>query len=212
VLRDRLTITLNPELVKAVDLLVDRQTIRNRSHAIERVLQEGLALRHFRRAFLFLDSQTTALTIEAVFPLLTGSSMSELILCPLPGASETVLQAAKIRGADFPTLSVTECIGQFGSGGALLLQKEQLKYDFAVLFPSLMVAPLPGSLIPLYTAHRQGNSHATLLLAAKNTEFIWNGIAVLSPESLSFLPMGASELGDTLFPLLQKEGRLGVVT
>lgn len=210
-LRDRLTITLNPELVKAVDLLVDRQTIRNRSHAIESLLQEGLALRHFTRAFLFLDETATILNTEPVFALLGTSSITELTVCTLPGASEAVLHAVRTRAADFPSLTITEVPGQFGSGGAILLQKDLLKNDFAVLWPSRFPSPLPHSLIPLYTAHRQRVHLATLLLDAKDGEFAWCGIAVLSPEAIDRIPMGQSEIGSTLFPALKKEGRLGVI-
>jgi len=40
--RDRLTITLQPELIKALDKTIDGRTIRNRSHAIEYWLTQSL--------------------------------------------------------------------------------------------------------------------------------------------------------------------------
>lgn len=41
--RTRLTITLPNELIKRVDTLVDGSVIRNRSHAVEKILSEGLS-------------------------------------------------------------------------------------------------------------------------------------------------------------------------
>lgn len=40
--RERLTITLAPDLLQRVDRMVDRQTVRNRSHAIELLLRRSL--------------------------------------------------------------------------------------------------------------------------------------------------------------------------
>lgn len=41
-MKTRLTITLPPDLLKTIDTLVDKKTIRNRSHAIEHLVRESL--------------------------------------------------------------------------------------------------------------------------------------------------------------------------
>jgi NDP-sugar pyrophosphorylase family protein len=40
--KSRLTITLPPDLVQRLDRMIDRQTVRNRSHAIELLIRQGL--------------------------------------------------------------------------------------------------------------------------------------------------------------------------
>lgn len=41
-MKQRLTITLSPDLLKVVDTLVDRRNIRNRSHAIEHLIRQSI--------------------------------------------------------------------------------------------------------------------------------------------------------------------------
>ena len=41
-MKQRLTITLAPELLQAIDTLVDKKTIRNRSHAIEHLIRQSI--------------------------------------------------------------------------------------------------------------------------------------------------------------------------
>ncbi|PIR61456.1 MAG: hypothetical protein COY81_00385 [Candidatus Pacebacteria bacterium CG_4_10_14_0_8_um_filter_43_12] len=43
-MKTRLTITLSPDLLDSVDLLVDKKTIRNRSHAIEHLIRQSLGV------------------------------------------------------------------------------------------------------------------------------------------------------------------------
>jgi hypothetical protein len=209
VYRERLTVTLNPELVKAVDTLIDRRKLRNRSHAIEHLIQEGLSLHQFGQVFFYIGREWTQEQLAAALETCASSNVFTLWLCPLgEGVREADAQAILGQDGRFTWHAVP---GQFGSGGALLLKKEELRHPFAAIWIGVpgLPARYPTSLLPAYAYHRQQPGLATLVLATgPDHTYPWSGTAILHPDLLGRLPVGPADLASQTFPQLAKEGTL----
>ena len=210
-LRERITVTLEPDLVAAIDTLVDRQTLRNRSHAIEHLLKEGIGLHQLEQAFLFFEEGWTTNQLEAILQLCKPLSIQRFFIC-LPSSQTAQAQelAAQIQSQNYEAISVP---ADFGSGGAIILQKERLTNPFLIFWlgPTLAV---PQSLLPAYVFHRQHHSLLTRLLAPIGQDgFQSAGIDIAQPELISHIPVGLTSLKETVFPALAKESKIrGYVT
>ena len=206
--RERLTITLEPDLIAAADSLVDKSAIRNRSHALEHLIKEGLGLHLLRQAFFFVSGWSQE-QLAGLVRLCQVQGIEMIFLCL--NAADTG-QRADIRsliGSQAPEITIRDVPLDFGSGGAVLLQKDQLAHPFllAWLKPSLT---LPPSLVGAYATHRSQQREATQLLVSQDgRQYREAGLSIASPGLLAHIPAGIASLEDSVFPELLKQGNVG---
>ncbi|MBU6389228.1 ribbon-helix-helix protein, CopG family [Patescibacteria group bacterium] len=208
--RDRLTITLDHDLLSGIDQLVDKETVRNRSQAIEHLLREGLGLHQLRQAFLFLEDGFWPNSLETALSRSAGVGVQKLYLV-LPGGAagneevmSVIRQFCQTTGSVFEVETVP---AEFGSGGALLFKKEVLDQPFLLFWPGSDLK-LPDSLLKAYLFHRRQASGATLLLKNVESAYRFSGCAIGGPELIPYIPAGVSSLPETVFPQLLKDARI----
>lgn len=206
-LRERVTVTLQPELIQAVDLLVDRQTLRNRSHAFEHLLKEGLGLHELQHAFLFFAEGWTQAQLEAVLTLCADIGVRTLLLC-LPTAQVADALAILANHPSAAQVTSQTVPPDFGSGGALLLQRVSLTHPFLLFWLGPELA-LPSNLIQPYTFHRQHHAVLTRVIhSADGHTYRASGVDIAQPELLDAIPAGIVSLEAVVFPQLIRDARI----
>ena len=200
-LRERLTITLEPDLIAAADALVDKSSIRNRSHALEHLIKEGLGLHLLRQAFIFADDTWEQPQAEALVKLCQNQGIDTIFLCAKSESARADLRTLA------PEITIQDVPLDFGTGGAVLLQQTNLQHPFllAWLNPALT---LPKSLIGAYAAHRRQNQTVTQLITGNGETFASAGIYIANPSLLPLIPAGQASLEQTVFPELLKNGNM----
>jgi len=205
--RDRLTITLQPDVIAAADLLVDGSRIRNRSHAIEHLMKEGLALHQFQQAFIFIESDWQPEVFSALLDQCAAAGIYHLFLS-LPSSLLTSLADLQTLVAASPHTFTQEVVpADFGSGGALALKKSQLTSPFLLAWVNTKTV-LPTSLIPAYTFHRAQHAVVTELLRSIDDHYDFSQLAIADPDLTHFIPAGMVELQQTVFPELLNLAKL----
>lgn len=204
-MRERITITLEPDLVAAADALVDRSSIRNRSHALEHLIKEGLGLHLLRQAFFFVDEGWTQPALDSVVALCASQGIATVYLAA-PAHLRSDIRT--LIAAKSPDIDLQDVPLDFGSGGALVLKKGELAHPFLLAWISA-ASSVPRELTGAYLAHRQRNALATQLVVAEGDAYRPCGIAIAQPEILAYVPAGAVSLEATVFPELLKAGKLG---
>jgi hypothetical protein len=202
-LRERITITLEPSLIDAVDLLVDGQTLRNRSHAIEHLLKEGIGLHELEHAFLFFAEGWTQVQLDAVLRLCKEAEIRTLFLCLPTGNPRT--EEVTTACSTFATQLVPS---DFGSGGALVLKKESIAHPFLMAWigPGLAI---PKNLLLPFTFHRQHHALLTRVLTSSDGQaYQAAGIDIAQPELIDIIPAGIISLQDNVFPQLIREAKM----
>jgi hypothetical protein len=214
--RQRLTITLETELLDAIDTLVDGELLRNRSHAIEHFLKEGIGLHDLRQAFLFFPSETlfSQDQLETVITACFNDAVPDLFI-GTPSASGSraaevsaiIAQVAKRLGNEtFFTLRRVPL--DFGSGAAVLLHKELLEGPFVICTFDGQLAS-PTSFLQPYLFHKKHGSPLTLCMTQNDDlSFQASGVAIAQPEIVAAIPAGMSSLEKNIFPQLLKEGKV----
>lgn len=206
--RDRLTITLDEALLTAVDTTIDGSAVRNRSHAIEHLIREGLHLYELSYIVLTAGGPTDAAILLQLAERVHGTNITHSVIISDPThptwAQELTLSLATLA----PGLTSTTIPGDFGSAAAITLLADQLTTPF--LFVKLGEATvLPTSFLPFYTEHRRNHKTVThLLTTTDGASFALSGCSVISPDFVTHIPAGRAELDD-VFPLLAKAGRVG---
>ena len=212
--RSRLTITLDSDLLDAVDTLIDGDSLRNRSQAIEHYLSRGIGIHEMRQAFLFFSDQFIQSQLESVLSACLKDGIHSLFICT---HSRNMSQASELAAVitDFafkrsmPDFFTSTSVPlDFGSGAAILLQKAQLESAFLLCWFGDSFQS-PASFLKSYLFHRNHGNPVTLLLrTTESLQFESCGLAIAQPEVLVAIPAGLSDLVDTVFPQLVKEGKV----
>lgn len=207
--RERLTITLDTDLLIAVDSTIDRSSIRNRSHAIEHLLREGLALHQLTQVFLFIGEGWDSSTLPKIITLCDKVRISQYYLVPTPVTSSLLAEvSASIMQLSEGNPLVQPISGDFGTGGALVLQRPRLTTPFLMVELSENLLP-PSDLASAYGFHRRHNGTLTQLLTSTDAqEFSATGFSIANPELLDEIPAGSVSLQETVFPALLKAGKV----
>lgn len=153
--REKLTVTIKKELFKKIDAIVDGRKIRNRSHATEFLIEEGLGVNKVKTAFILAGGEGTRLrplTYEIPKPLIPVHGKPLL---------EHTLELLRSHGIDDIIISVgykaDKIIDYFGDGkrygmkisyviekeklgtaGPMKLAKDKLKTTFLVLWADVL--------------------------------------------------------------------------
>lgn len=206
--RDRLTITLDEALLSAVDGTIDGSTVRNRSHAIEHLIRQGLHLHELTHVVLLAGKETGRPIVPEFAERLRGTNIIHGVIVSDPEHPQWAQGLATSLQALAPTLQTRIIPGDFGTGAALTLLHDDLAQPFLLLELG-EDTHLPPSFLPLYTEHRQSDKTVTQLLTTEDgLSFTPTGCRIISPEFIAQIPPGRANLSD-VFPLLAKAGRVG---
>lgn len=189
--RERITITIKPSILKKIDDVIDGKTLRNRSHAIEKILEEYFSSK-INTAVILAGGEGKKLrpyTWEVPKPLLLVKGKPIL---------EYTLNSLKKAGIN----KVYLCIGYLGekieeyfkngeklrinieyikekqpllTGGALNLLKDKLTSPFVVVYGDILTNLDFEELIDF---HLQHNAVATLALSLTDHPELYGQISV----------------------------------
>jgi len=199
---------LEPDLVSAADALVDRSAIRNRSHALEHLVKEGLGLHLLRQAFFFLGDGWGQDQAERVAALCHTQGIVRSYLCASAGQESQRGDLRAVLGRRAPEMASEDVPLDFGSGGAVLLRQAELEHPFLLVWLGADLR-LPASLVGAYAAHRRLNHTVTQLIAGDGRRYAEAGLAIASPALPGHIPAGIVSLQAAVFPELLKTGTLG---
>jgi len=203
--RERLTITLDTDLLAALDGSIDGSNIRNRSHAIEHFIREGLALSQFHHTILILTEEWDSSTLPKLVEITEAAGITHYyIVQTAVTASIAAAVQTSIQQLAQHTPTITLLPGEFGSAGALTLQKANLTSSFLIIECTATLR-LPASLVPAFAFHRQRPEILTLLL---DNEIQPSGLSIAKPELLNKTPAGNVSLESGVFPALLKAGKV----
>jgi hypothetical protein len=206
--RDRLTITLDQELITALDATIDGSAVRNRSHAIEHLLRLGLEMNRLTTVVLVCGSSPTAVLLPE---LLQKISSLPLQLCVLISSPQYPTWNANVElslSSLAPHLKTRVVPGDFGSGAALTLLASDVTGPFIVaqLDDTLR---LPSSFLAFYTEHRRQGSLITHHLTTDDGEhFRTGGCSICEAELITQIPAGRSQLSN-IFSQMAQAGKVG---
>ncbi|HSI20147.1 MAG TPA: hypothetical protein VLA04_00330 [Verrucomicrobiae bacterium] len=206
--RDRLTITLDDALLSAVDGTIDGSSVRNRSHAIEHLIRQGLRLHELTHVVLTAGAASDQPLIPLLAEKLNATNIIRCMIISDPNHPTWATEVAASLGSLSSRLQTKILPGDFGSAAALTLAANELLTPFLSieLGPETM---LPPSFLPLYTAHHQSGNVVTHLLTTEDgTTFHQSGVRVIDASFITSIPAGRADLQD-VFPLLAKAGRVG---
>lgn len=178
--REKLTVTVKKELIKKIDSLVDGRKIRNRSHATEFLIEEGLGVNKIKTAFIIAGGEGTRLrplTYEIAKPLIPvhGKPMLEHILELLHshGIDHVIFslgyKADQIKeyfgnghryGMKFDYVIEDE---KLGTAGPLKLAKKYIDGTFMVLWSDILA---DIDLDDFARAHKENGGLITIALTA----------------------------------------------
>lgn len=153
--REKLTVTIKKSIFPEIDKMIDGRKIRNRSHAAEFLIEEGLGINKVKTAFILAGGEGTRLrplTYEIPKPLIPvhGKPLLEhtLELLRSHGIDDVVIslgyKADKIKnyfgdgsryGMKFTYVVENE---KLGTAGPLRLAKKHLKSSFLVVWADVL--------------------------------------------------------------------------
>lgn len=200
--RTRLTISIGTDVLTAVDQLIDGVHIRNRSHAIESLLAEGLNIISLKTAVIMAGGKNAIKRIPAIkksLELLKQNGIFDLKIA-VGYLGDQIKD--KINPDSKASLKIEYIEGGQGTGGALLTLKNKIKSDFLVVN---LENPASCDLKNLIQFHRK---QKPVITAATKDLNDYYGIYVLDPQIFNYLPKGFSMLENEVFAKLMKEGKL----
>jgi len=205
-MRTRVTLTLEPHLVHAVDQLVDGSLLRNRSHAVEHLIREGLGLSDLAAAYLFVEQSPDPILLSHILDRLAELKLIHLVIVSSQHHEYGSQVATAAAGHPNPW-EVEQVPLEFGTGGSLSLARNIDSSRPFVLVQLTQVTGLIPNLIPFFTFHRQHHSLLSMLMASGPGGSMMNrGIAIASPELRLSVPTGNSSLERDVYPKLAESG------
>jgi|GEM_PF-3246656 len=207
--RERITITIDTDLLPAVDKLIDKETIRNRSHALEYAVRRGLALQELTSVFFIQGEKILNPEVTEKLAHLCGQFPLRAVYGIATTAQAASAQLWQQSFAQHLSNQVESRLlpADFGTATALLLEKETVSPLFLLINLDRVIT-LPENLLPSFTFHLQQNATLTHLVETNGTTFTPSGISIVSKEILSSIPAGRAELEGNVFPLLAKLGKV----
>ena len=199
--RERITISIKKNVLDKVDRTIDGTAVRNRSHAIESLILNGLGNKNTNSAVILLGGDDAVKSIpntEIILAELKRNGFAKVNIAV--GFLGDKVKEKLGNGENYGLEFVYNDKGE-GSGGALSTLKKELKSTFVVInhnrFTEIEIAHL-------LNFHKKHNFIATI---ATDDLKDMRGIYILDPEVLSYIPKGFSMLEDDIFPKLIKEGK-----
>ena len=199
--RERITITIDPEMLPALDHLVDGDQIRNRSQAIEQTLKSGLKLSELTAVFFILGMKKEV--NPALVDFLSAFPLEHLYLVASSDTNIFGLEASLTQLVPFSETHVVPA--DFGDAAAILLSAKKLSPSFLIIDLDQLMLP---SVSPLatYAFHRQQGARLTQLITPTGDSFASSGISFAQREIVEAIPAGLASLKQDIFPILLKAG------
>jgi NDP-sugar pyrophosphorylase family protein len=180
--KERVTITLPPKLLGKIDEMVDGETVRNRSHAVELLVSRSLGREGVDTAFVLAGGEGTRLRpitndIPKQLVPVNGKPIGEHIVEWLArnGIKRVILGVGykkdKIRdyfgsGSRWRvSIEYSEEDKPMGTGGCLLLARDRLRSTFVMMNGDILTS---FDLREMIEFHR--NSNALVTIALKGVE------------------------------------------
>jgi mannose-1-phosphate guanylyltransferase len=197
----RLTITLPEDVLQLVDTLVDKKSIRNRSHAIEHVLRTALSTRVQTAVLLAggrADQEPSALKrinnrplIHYTLEHLKAHGFTRLVVC---GGTHTAALKAALGSDSAWGIHVVYVTGEktpLGTAGVLKLAQPQLgQLPFLVLHGDVLTTL---NLTEFIAFHFEQRTLATMAVKPRMSEEKYGQVFLQGNKIIQFLPIGRSE-------------------
>ena len=176
--KSRLTITLSQDLLRKVDALIDGHTVRNRSHAIETLVKNGLSSQVSTALILaggkHTDSQVPGLKKINNRPLLAFTlehlksyGITRIVMCA--GVNEAAIRAEFGSGSKLGvTIVYSKEEKQLGTAGAIKNAAKYLDDEPFLVINDTTVTNL--NLTDLFEFHRQEDTTATICVKPRMSE------------------------------------------
>lgn len=198
----RFTISISKELASRIDDIIDGSRIRNRSHAIETLINDSLEIVQARQAVILAGGEQAVKRIPAILhilPVLQKAGIQEIFIA-VGFLGDKVRQS--VGSWEGRGLKIQYIESNLGTGGALLELKGKIKKTFLVVN---IFNPVEINLKNLLKFHRDHQPLATI--ATRSLKEL-NGIYVMEPKVFSYIPAGFCMLEETVFHELTKQGKL----
>ncbi|MFA7244388.1 MAG: hypothetical protein WC080_03825 [Patescibacteria group bacterium] len=202
--RERITISIKEDILKAIDKRIDGVRLRNRSHAIESLISDILGLDTISDAIILAGGDKPEKSLPAI--------KDSLLRLKKIGLKDVIIaigyQGEKVKaelkdGKDFG-LKLTYLDKGEGTGGAILPLKPAIKKNFIVIN---LKNKMELDYKMFLDFHKAGNSSVTI---ATNDIKSFEGVYLLEPEIFSYIPKGFSMLEEDIFPKILREGKLSI--
>lgn len=116
--RERITITVDSDLLQAVDGLIDKELLRNRSQTIEHLLREGIGLSQLKQAFLFVDESFEESRLINLIKLCTEAKIETFYIC-VRASEQAIFAKVSELIAQQTQAEINLVPADFGSGGSV---------------------------------------------------------------------------------------------
>jgi NDP-sugar pyrophosphorylase family protein len=202
--RERVTISINNDLLKKIDQQIDGTKIRNRSHAVESLIYEALGLDQIKDAIIMAGGNDVMKNITAI--------KDSLLRLKKLGISEVIVAvgflADKIKkelksGQDFG-LKLDYLEKGEGTGGSLFLLKKAIKKSFIVVNINKQT-DIDYEMLADF--HKSSGKITTI---ATDDVKSFKGVYILEPKIFDYIPKGFSMLEEDIFPNLLKDNELAI--
>ena len=177
-MKERITLTIDGEILKKIDRIVDGLSVRNRSHAVELVLSKYLNFKDLRTALILCGGKGTRLrpiTYEIPKPLVPvhGKPIIEHIFDLLKnyGVTDIILSVGHMKEKILKEVDNWSRLGlnidhvaenrPMGTGGAIKLAKKKLPKTFIVSNGDELKNL---NIMDMYETHKKSNALATIAL------------------------------------------------
>jgi len=233
-MKERVTLTIDSELLGEVDARIDKETVKNRSHAVELLLRNSLRGNVPELAVVLAGGDEKAClqkikgitVIEHNLELLKQSGVKRIILAVKPKSA-----IKKLIGKEWNNLEVEYIEEKEPLGTAGCLHKINTDKPFIMLNGDELK---DINLQRLFSAHNNHEASATIALTTVNNpqgygvavldgnhilrfeekpdktrSFLVNsGIYIIEPEIIKEIPQGFAMLEEAVFPKLAREHKL----
>lgn len=206
-MKERITLTIDTDILKKIDSSVDGFKVKNRSHAVEMLLLSALGADRPRKAFILAGGRGTRLkpiTDEIPKPLIPvqGKPVVEhcIDLLKKYGIKDIILsigyKAEKIKkyfgdGSSFGVnITYVEETNQLGTGGPLRLAKKHLTETFVMCNADELKNI---DLIDMYLFHKENNSLGTIALTTVEDPSHYGVAKLKGNQILEFIEKPAKE-------------------
>lgn len=200
--RERITISIKKKLLDKIDSVTDGIEIRNRSHAIEKLVTKGLGETETNNAVIIMGGKEALKRVPAATKSLL--SLKENGFESVHIATGFLGDKIKDKLGDGSDLGITLNYSNKGegSGGAIKVYHKIFDKTFVVFNTDRDISIDISKLIQFHKKHG-----AAATVATDSLEDL-NGVYVIEPEVFEQIPNGFSMLESDIFPKLQKTDNL----
>lgn len=197
----RITISINKDLDKRIDELIDGVKIRSKSHAIESIIADSLDLIQVRQAVIMLGGEQAIKRLPAIkkiLPVLQKYGIQNIYIA-VGYLGEKV---KKELGDTLSNIKLEYLESNLGTGGSLKELKNKLKKTFLVININEITDLNLKDFLKFHRDHQ-----ATVTIATRSLKEL-QGIYAIEPKIFNSIPDNFCMLEETIFHELTHQGKL----